>query len=143
MGPGRSWTEAEDCALARAYAVVVVDNGDGADQTKADLWVIVHHAYNILVGEKVMPDNEVSRTARALEGRRPTVAQGVHAFKDSYRRVRNQNQTGNLDEQDLISATTAVICRMGAYAGVREDRDKDRRNVSLALASRRRRHATL
>ncbi|KAK1865237.1 hypothetical protein I4F81_007771 [Pyropia yezoensis] len=88
----------------------------------------VHHAYKILVGEKDLPDNEVSRTARALEGRWPTVAQGVHAFKDTDRCVRNQNLTGNLDEQDLISAATAVICGKGAYAGVSEDRDKDKKN---------------
>ncbi|KAK1858129.1 hypothetical protein I4F81_000741 [Pyropia yezoensis] len=129
MGSGRSWTEAEDCALARAYAAVVVDNSNGADQTKADLCLQVHHAYKILVGEKDPPDNEVSRTARALEGRWPTVAQCVHAIKDAYRRVRNQILTGNLDEQDLISAATAVIRGMGAYAGVREDRDKDKKKA--------------
>ncbi|KAK1858839.1 hypothetical protein I4F81_001439 [Pyropia yezoensis] len=127
MGSGRSWTEAEDCALARAYAAVVVDNSNGADQTKADLWMKVYHAYKILVGEKDLPDNQVSWTARALEGRWPTVAQGVDAFKDAYRRVRNQNLTGNLEEQGLISAATAVIYGMGAYAGVREDRDKDKK----------------
>lgn len=127
MGSGRSWTEAEDCALARAYAAVVVDNSNGADQTKADLWMKVYHAYKILVGEKDLPDNEVSWTARALEGRWPTVAQGVDAFKDAYRCVRDQNLTGNLEEQGLISAATAVIYGMGAYAGVREDRDKDKK----------------
>lgn len=125
MGSGKSWTEKEDVTLSLSYRAAVQDEVTGVDQSKRDLWQKIHEGYVALIGESHLPPDQVTRSARALESRWPAIAQGVHRFKDAYRRVTKANLTGNLDENDLISAATAMVCGMDVYEGVRADRVKD------------------
>jgi len=63
----------------------------------------------------------------ALEKQFKKIRKSVSTFTSHYLAVKNMQTTGNLSEEDIISAAVARYCSLDIYEAIRKDREQDKR----------------
>lgn len=125
MGTGPAWTAEEDLALALSAKEVQLDPITGTDQTWDEMFGVIFALFKVRMGVANVPNAQQRRTAQGVENRLRLMQKSVQEFKNILRRVENKNLTGNLTEEDMISAAVAEWSAMALYDAINGDRADD------------------
>ena len=130
VGSSLGWTDEDRVPLCRAYLEVSGDPVLATGRSNDDLWAADQKTWTELITDK--GPLRVNCNGSALEKYLKKIIKGVSTFTAHYLAVGSMQSTGNLMEEDIISAAVAPYCWVDIYEAIRKDREQDERKAKAA-----------